>query len=223
MSAGAVGVEGGGEAVATNRGDAAAPDAVRGQWPPAETKEGDAETKGGGAVPSPDSGDGRYRRLVCPQKGRGSRTAVARCAAGQILKVLRLFEEHSDLLELFERFRSLKTREEQASSMELAEHATTVMNSLDEAIRALDDADTFFTFVEQVGASHRRIPGFQPELFWKIEKPFLEAVKTTLGDRYTDNVDTLYRATIKLIIETLINGFNNAQDNPQVQQKEQSS
>ncbi|XP_049943305.1 myoglobin-like [Schistocerca serialis cubense] len=135
----------------------------------------------------------------------------------------KLFEEHSDLLELFERFRSLKTREEQASSMELAEHATTVMNSLDEAIRALDDADTFFTFVEQVGASHRRIPGFQPELFWKIEKPFLEAVKTTLGDRYTDNVDTLYRATIKLIIETLINGYNNAQDNPQTQQKEQSS
>ncbi|XP_049768445.1 myoglobin-like [Schistocerca cancellata] len=145
------------------------------------------------------------------------------CDTAEAAAQLGLFEEHSDLLELFERFRSLKTREEQASSMELAEHATTVMNSLDEAIRALDDADTFFTFVEQVGASHRRIPGFQPELFWKIEKPFLEAVKTTLGDRYTDNVDTLYRATIKLIIETLINGYNNAQDNPQTQEKEQSS
>lgn len=44
----------------------------------------------------------------------------------------------------------------------------------------------------------------------RIEKPFLEAVATTLGDRYTENVENIYKITIKFIIETLINGFDNA-------------
>lgn len=47
-------------------------------------------------------------------------------------------------------------------------------------------------------------------LLQKIEKPFLDAVKTTLGDRYTENVENIYNITIKFIIETLVTGFNNA-------------
>lgn len=41
----------------------------------------------------------------------------------------------------------------------------------------------------------------------KIEEPFLSAVKSTLGDRYTDNVDGIYKLTIKFIIDTLVTGF----------------
>lgn len=41
----------------------------------------------------------------------------------------------------------------------------------------------------------------------RIEKPFLNAVEQTLGDRYTENVDGIYRVTIKFIIETLIEGY----------------
>ncbi|KAH1027667.1 hypothetical protein HUJ05_001132 [Dendroctonus ponderosae] len=44
----------------------------------------------------------------------------------------------------------------------------------------------------------------------RIEKPFLEAVETTLGDRYTSNVENIYKITIKFIIETLVKGFENA-------------
>lgn len=44
----------------------------------------------------------------------------------------------------------------------------------------------------------------------KIEQPFLSAVKTTLGERYTDNVEGIYKITIKFIIETLITGFESA-------------
>lgn len=78
----------------------------------------------------------------------------------------RLFEEHSELLDMFANFKELKTKEEQATSEELAEHANKVMNTLDEGIRGLDDLDTFFEFIHQVGASHRRIPGFKQEYFW---------------------------------------------------------
>lgn len=44
-------------------------------------------------------------------------------------------------------------------------------------------------------------------LFQKIEEPFLTAVKQTLGDRYTENIESIYKITIKLIIETLIEGY----------------
>jgi neuroglobin len=78
----------------------------------------------------------------------------------------RLFEEHSELLALFTKFQELKTKEEQATSEELAEHANKVMNTLDEGIRGLDDLDTFFEFLHQTGGSHTRIPGFTAEQFW---------------------------------------------------------
>lgn len=78
----------------------------------------------------------------------------------------RLFEEHQDLLDLFSKFKELKTKEAQANSMELAEHATKVMNTLDEGIKQLDNIDSFFQYLTNVGASHRKIPGFKPEYFW---------------------------------------------------------
>ncbi|CAG0887690.1 unnamed protein product [Darwinula stevensoni] len=41
----------------------------------------------------------------------------------------------------------------------------------------------------------------------KIEEPFLLAVRETLQDRYTENMDAIYRKTVKFIIETLIKGY----------------
>ncbi|KAL0280695.1 UNVERIFIED_CONTAM: hypothetical protein PYX00_001914 [Menopon gallinae] len=91
--------------------------------------------------------------------------------------------------------------------MELQEHATNVMKTVDEAIREMDNLDGFFQYLHQIGSSHRKIPGFKPEYFWKIEQPFLQAVEQTLGDRYTENIENIYKMTIKLIIETLIQGY----------------
>lgn len=67
---------------------------------------------------------------------------------------------------MFDKFQELKTKEEQATSEELAQHATKVMESLDEGIRGLDDIDAFMDFIHQVGATHKKIPGFKPEYFW---------------------------------------------------------
>jgi hypothetical protein len=44
-------------------------------------------------------------------------------------------------------------------------------------------------------------------LFQRIERPFLEAVQMTLGDRYTENIESIYKVTIKFIIETLVRGY----------------
>lgn len=40
------------------------------------------------------------------------------------------------------------------------------METLDEGIRSLDELDTFFDYLHQVGASHTRIPDFKSEYFW---------------------------------------------------------
>ena len=34
----------------------------------------------------------------------------------------------------------------------------------------------------------------------------------TLGDRYTDNMDQIYRLTIKFVLETVVNGYEMAEE-----------
>ena len=45
-------------------------------------------------------------------------------------------------------------------------------------------------------------------VFQRIEEPFLEAVKLTLADRYTDNMDAIYKVLIKFILQTMVNAIN---------------
>lgn len=41
----------------------------------------------------------------------------------------------------------------------------------------------------------------------------MKAVSDTLGDRYTENVEGIYKITIKFVIETLIEGYEGAKKN----------
>ncbi|XP_023225311.1 neuroglobin-like [Centruroides sculpturatus] len=125
---------------------------------------------------------------------------------------IKLFEDNEDILHLFKKFQYLKTHEQQRDSMELAQHASIVMSTLDEGIRSLDNMDYFLDYLHSVGKLHRKIQGFNRDLFWKIEKPFLSAVQETLGDRYTDNMDSIYKVTIRFILETVIKGYDMAED-----------
>lgn len=43
--------------------------------------------------------------------------------------------------------------------------------------------------------------------FQKIREPFLEAVKITLGDRYTEYMANVYSVTIDFILESLTEGY----------------
>lgn len=67
---------------------------------------------------------------------------------------------------MFAKFKELRTKEQQLTSEELAEHANKVMTTLDDGIRSLDDMDAFFEYLHQVGSTHRRIPGFKSDYFW---------------------------------------------------------
>ena len=47
-------------------------------------------------------------------------------------------------------------------------------------------------------------------LFQKIREPFLEAVKITLGDRYTENMESIYKVAITFILQTMSEGMADA-------------
>lgn len=50
--------------------------------------------------------------------------------------------------------------------MELAEHASKVMTTLDESINSLDKVDFFMDYLHAIGRDHRKIPGFKKDYFW---------------------------------------------------------
>jgi len=79
---------------------------------------------------------------------------------------LNLFEQNRDLFYLFDRFQHLKGQQELHESMELREHAATVMSTLDQSINSLSDYDNFITYLHSIGQLHRKVPGFQREFFW---------------------------------------------------------
>ncbi|CAG0879566.1 unnamed protein product [Darwinula stevensoni] len=120
-----------------------------------------------------------------------------------------LFVDHCELLNQFEKFQGLEAQDEQAERMELADHARNAIATLDNGIKSLDDLDVFFQYLHAVGETHARIPGFEKGNFRKIKGPFLCAVRETLQERYTPNIEAIYRVTIDFLIETLVDGYEN--------------
>lgn len=79
--------------------------------------------------------------------------------------------------------------------MELAEHATKVMNTLDEGIKQLDNLDSFFQYLTNVGASHRKIPGFKSEYFWVSGYIFVR-IERTFGIRWWSHLHVVVDFTL---------------------------
>ncbi|XP_060071855.1 globin-5-like [Ylistrum balloti] len=121
---------------------------------------------------------------------------------------IRMFRSNTDIKRLFAKFGHLKTEEEMRMDDILEKHATTVMATVDEAMNNIDNVDFVLTLLKHRGNYHKKIPGFTSELFWAIEIPFLEAVKITLGDRYSENMDTIYKITIKFVLQTMVDGYD---------------
>ncbi|ESO86862.1 hypothetical protein LOTGIDRAFT_128314 [Lottia gigantea] len=121
-----------------------------------------------------------------------------------------MFKNNSGVQQLFRELRDLKTTDELRMSEVLEKHASKVMSILDDSINNIDSVDITLELLHRTGASHKGYQGFTAELFWEIEQPFLDSVKLTLGDRYTDNMDSIYKITIKFILENLIKGMKNS-------------
>ena len=53
---------------------------------------------------------------------------------------------------------------------------------------------------------------YEVYMFQNIREPFIDAVKITLGDRYTANIDTIYRIAVDFILHTMSDGLLDALD-----------
>ncbi|GFS08611.1 neuroglobin [Elysia marginata] len=125
---------------------------------------------------------------------------------------VRLFKTNSDLQALFQGFKHIRSDDELRSNEALEYHATLVMTTLDDAITHIDNYEFVRQLLHKAGGSHMKFEGFQPDNFMQMKEPFLEAVRVTLGDRYTDNMQTIYTIAITFILSTLIEGIKEAMD-----------
>lgn len=120
---------------------------------------------------------------------------------------VRLFKTNTELKRMFHKFKELNTDDELRSNEALEYHATMVMTTLDDTITHIDNYDFIRQLLTKTGASHFRFQGFEPKTFLNIKQPFLDAVQVTLGDRYTENMENIYKIAINFIIDTLMEGL----------------
>ncbi|XP_062621642.1 uncharacterized protein LOC134283210, partial [Saccostrea cucullata] len=123
------------------------------------------------------------------------------------LLIFRLFKTNSHLKYVFTKFTQLETEDDMRQNEALEQHATFVMTTVDEAISNIDNYNYVTDHLHRTGATHQRFVDFSSENFAKIKEPFLEAVKITLGDRYTDYMANVYTKTIDFILVTLRSGY----------------
>ncbi|CAH1790827.1 unnamed protein product [Owenia fusiformis] len=121
---------------------------------------------------------------------------------------LKLFQNNFNLKNLFSEFRGLETAEAMRQSQALENHAMMVMCTLDDAICSLDDVDYVQEQLRNVGKSHRRFHGYVADNFLKIEEPFLESIKETIGAKFTPELEDSYRKTINFVLGNLAHGFS---------------
>lgn len=123
---------------------------------------------------------------------------------------VRMFRANDDTKGLFDKFRNIDEEVDLRINENLEKHGTKVLEVIDEVINNIENVDDVLELLKVTGAMHKRFTGFTPALFWRIEEPFLKAVMITLGDRYTDNMDIIYRLLIKFILEHLDTALTNA-------------
>ncbi|KAK0050762.1 neuroglobin, partial [Biomphalaria pfeifferi] len=121
-----------------------------------------------------------------------------------------LFRSNSELQAMFKGFKDIKTDSELRSNEALENHATLVMTTLDDAITHIDNYEYVKDLLYRTSSTHTKFTGFQPAYFMHVKEPFLEAVRVTLGDRYTDNMQNIYTIAITYVLQTLKEGMEEA-------------
>lgn len=122
---------------------------------------------------------------------------------------VKLFEENPELNALFPKFYGLETSTARATNETFQEHAEIVMERVDFAISHLQESpDSFVSMLKSTGKTHTKFSGFKAEYFQLVETPFLVAVERTLDERYTPQMETIYKILIAEVIRYLQEGYN---------------
>lgn len=123
---------------------------------------------------------------------------------------VRMFRSSSETITLFDNFKHITTEDELRLNENLERHGGKVLDVIDEIITNIDNVDFVLDLLGTTGSMHKNFRSFTPDMFWRIEEPFLKAVMLTLGDRYTDNMDAIYKVLIKFILNVLSDSLTEA-------------
>lgn len=121
---------------------------------------------------------------------------------------IQMFLAHPETIQYFPKFEGLTNPEDQRKSEVFQDHSEMVMARIDEALANVEKPEVLTAVLKATGAGHRKVPGFNPDMFWYAEEPFLESVKLTLDERYTPQMGSIYTIIARYIIQTLIDGYN---------------
>ncbi|CAK9301320.1 unnamed protein product [Gordionus sp. m RMFG-2023] len=88
--------------------------------------------------------------------------------------------------------------------------ADSMMSGFSKSILLLEDYDKFVDFLFALGNSYRQFHNFNDTYFEKLREPFLSAIRETLQDRYTDNIQNIYTKAFNFIVQTMKEGYNSS-------------
>ncbi|MCP9262802.1 hypothetical protein DINM_005664 [Dirofilaria immitis] len=127
----------------------------------------------------------RKQKFVLIKNWKGIERDVTNAGIEMFLKML---TEHPEYYEFF-KFRNIANiaKENQVNDERLSAHGAAVMKFIGKAISQIENADVFLHY--------SRIT--------EMENPFLYSVKLILGERYTDNMDAIYKTVIQLILQRM--------------------
>ncbi|RUS79879.1 hypothetical protein EGW08_012357 [Elysia chlorotica] len=119
--------------------------------------------------------------------------------------LIRLFRLEPSAQAQFKNIRHLESEDKLRMSEDLEKHAGRLMATLDDIVNNIDNVDYALSKMPTVAQQDVQFQGFTANQLALIEQPFLDAVRIILDDRYTENMDTIYRILIKFILQHLVN------------------
>ncbi|VDO39766.1 Uncharacterized protein BM_BM10027 [Brugia malayi] len=154
------------------------------------------------------------QKYVLTKNWKGIDREVSAAGVEMFLKMLSL---HPEYYKMFP-FHSIATSCEEKKRMDecLRLHGESVMKFLGQVISNIGNTEKFFELINQNGRYHAHKKYFKPELFWVMEEPFLHSVKLILGERYTDNMHSIYKTVITIILSELEKGCESELKNGQI-------
>ena len=81
------------------------------------------------------------------------------------------------------------------------------ITAYNQAIEDSDDVDRLINNLAGVGRKHKAMPNFQEDFFARMEKCLIYALKSVLGDAYTDNMERIYNIWIAWTTQQILAGF----------------
>ncbi|OQV12213.1 hypothetical protein BV898_13477 [Hypsibius exemplaris] len=120
--------------------------------------------------------------------------------------MIKLLNDNPDLKQYFPKFKD-KSAEQLRSDEDFEEMALAHINAYDQAIQDSDNVDQLIKNLHGVGRRHKALPGFQEDYLARMEKCLVFALKSVLGDAYTDNMERIYQIWISWTTEQMREGF----------------